>query len=58
MRLITKIICSTLGAQILFANIGFTTRESFVYAIFVAVITSLLSEISDKLTYIIKKLIK
>lgn len=58
MRLITKILCTTLGGQILIANLGYSLKESMIYAFFIAIIASLLSEISDKLSYIIKKLIK
>ena len=58
MRIITKIVISALGAQILLSNLGYSLKESIIYAFFISVITSLLSEISDKLTYIIKNLIK
>lgn len=58
MRLITKVIISAFGAQILIINLGYSLNDSIIYAFFISVIASLLSEISDKLTYIIKKLIK
>ena len=58
MRLLLKLISTFAGSQIFLSNLGYTFIESMTYALFISSAICLLSEISDKLSEIIKHLNK